>query len=68
MGSKTTDATVTRRHHADEVSCERAIKLLLDYAKLDYAKNNGPPPDKSGPDDATVRNKEGVNYVDQRPD
>jgi hypothetical protein len=50
---------VTRRHHADEVSCERAIKLLLDYAKLDYAKNNGPPPDKSGPDDATVRNKEG---------
>ncbi|CAA9370857.1 MAG: hypothetical protein AVDCRST_MAG93-8421 [uncultured Chloroflexia bacterium] len=55
-------AKVSRHHRADSASCEEAISLLLDFAK-----QSGRSPNKSGPDDATVRNMEGVSYVDRRP-
>jgi len=55
-------AKVSRHHRADSASCEEAISLLLDFAK-----QRGRSPNKSGPDDAKVRNKEGVTYVDRQP-
>ena len=48
MGRKPTAVTVTRCYRVDETSCAEAVRLLLDYVK-----QKGPLPDKSGPDDAT---------------
>jgi hypothetical protein len=48
MGRQNEDAViVVRLHHADPISCEKAIRLLLDTAKKE-ATRSGSPDDVKG--------------------
>lgn len=60
---------ITCTAHADATTVDEVNALVAVYRLcLDKAKNGGCLLNKSGPDVAAVRNKEGVSHVDRQPD